>query len=171
MWPEDVERSCRYAPRHRPDESGRCAWCQGLVCEPWFMRRRPSPPQLVAEVAARHGVLVDIPLAAKIAEVLLGYADTALAVRELVSRQLWERPEHVARVRERMRRALFTKLADEGFLPTALPSESVTYFDVPSFSAEHQRIEVPSNAAAAGVDWFEVEIELRVAARRPVGGS
>lgn len=176
MTPDEVDvaerfmRPCPYAPAHQPDHLGRCSWCLSTVPEPWYMRRRPTPPQLVGEVAARYGMSIGAPAAGKIAEALLTYADTAVAVREPINRQMWEDPKYVARLRQHMRRTLFAKLADEGYLPTALPSESVRYFEMPLFYPEFQRSEVPPAVVEAGAAWFEAEIELRAPARRPYGG-
>lgn len=135
------------------------------------MRARPDPVAIVAELAARYGVSLPYQAIRSIVRELMTCADTAVGVREALTRPMWERPEYVARVREHMRRTLFVKLADEGYLPTALPSESVRYFEMPRFYPLHQRTEVPPAAVDAGAEWFEAEIELRVPARKPYGGS
>lgn len=131
------------------------------------MRSRLPPAQLVAKIAAKHGDQVGATAAKRIAEALLSYADEAVSYRQRVSYYAWRDPKYVEHARRRMRQTLLVKVADEGLLPVALPSESLRYFGwSPGAPHSSATSEIPAEIVEEGYEWFEVEIELRVPARR-----
>lgn len=162
---------CAFAPRHRPDTAGVCAWCLNEVPEPWYMRRRPAPAQLVGEVAARTGHSTISPAQAQaIVDALFSYADTAAQVKSVEHRRAWEDDRWRTRLRERLRSSLLDEVTKQGMIPTALPSEALRYLDAPAPYPAEQQHEVPRRAVEQGANYEFVEVTLRVPCRRVPAG-
>lgn len=158
---------CPY-PMHRPDYRGICSACGEVVAEPWFMRRRPEPHELVAEIARRHRVNVPDSVAREIAAALLGYADSAIEVRQSYLREQWSNEQHRNHLRERMRWQLLNEVTKQGRIPAALPTEGIRYLSAPWHIADPDNAsEVPAEAVAQGAPYERVEVVLAVQVRTP----
>ncbi len=122
--------------------------------------RDASSPVDAAEVAARFaGRTVDRTTLELIATAVLGHADNRLGSRQTVPRHMWEIEDYRDHHRQAMRRELHETVTSHGYVPIALPTETVRYLKMapPSFGAE-----VPESA-----DWDTAEISLEVAVRTP----
>jgi hypothetical protein len=93
------------------------------------------------------------------ATAVLGHADNHLGSRQVVDRHRWENEGYRDHHRQTMRRELHEAVTAQGYVPVALPSETVRYLKMapPSFGAE-----VPESA-----EWDTAEITLEVAVRTP----
>lgn len=113
-----------------------------------------------AGVAARFaGREIDSTTLELIAAAVLGHADNRLGSRQTVDRHMWENEGYRDYRRQEMRRELHEAVTSQGYVPIALPSETVRYLKMapPSFGGE-----VPES-----VDWDTVEIALEVPVRTP----
>jgi hypothetical protein len=129
------------------------------------MRRRPGPADLVAEVAARHGMRVNPHVASLIARALLDWADAAYEVHQTVPKEAWAQTGFRDSLRQEMRRQLLDEVTSQGRIPTALPSEAVRYLDNPF--PKPSGSEVPPWAVQAGAPYGWVEVTLAVQVRTP----
>jgi hypothetical protein len=152
--------------RHDPDYRGICRRCHTEVAEPWYMRRRPEPEELVTQIATRWRVTMNPTAAREIAQALLGWADAALEVSEIVVKHIWAETRFEARIRQDLRTKLFDEVTKQGRIPTALPSWALRYLDVPqSFGSEGA--EIPPDAVAAGAPYEFVQVILAMPVRTP----
>ena len=162
---------CPYAPRHRPMVGGHCDICGFDVPEPWYMRARPDPGNLVGSIAACWRVAMEPFVAEKIAEALLGYADHALEIRQMVIRETWDQEGFRDRIREEMRYRLLHEVITQGCIPSALPSEALRYFATPLIFPEWAGKDEPGGeippAMADRTDWTMVQVILAVPVRTP----
>jgi hypothetical protein len=113
-----------------------------------------------AGVAARFaGREIDSTTLELITAAVLSHADNRLGSRQTVDRHMWENEGYRDYRRQTMRRELHEAVTSQGYVPVALPSETVRYLKMapPSFGGE-----VPESA-----DWDTVEIMLEVAVRTP----
>ena len=114
-----------------------------------------------AGVAARFAGLPDLTSGQLelIAAAVLGHADNRLRNCQVVPREMWENEGYLDHRRQAMRRELHEAVTSQGYVPVALPSETVRYLKMapPSFGAE-----VPESG-----DWDTAEITLEVAVRTP----
>lgn len=164
---DDLRQECWRAPRHAPDHRGVCRVCGAAVPEPWFMRRHPDPVKQMAKIAWRNSVALPQHVADQIVAAVLGYADSAYMVREIVVRQAWEQVDYRDRIRQRMRSQLLDEVTAQARLPVALPSEALRYLAHPiTFPGDEGR-EIPADAVSAGADYEHVEVTLAVPVRTP----
>ena len=112
-----------------------------------------------AAIAAARCPAVDRSVLEVIAMAVLARADNQLGTVQVVHREMWENEGYRDYHRQVMRRELHEAVTSQGYVPIALPSETVRYLKMapPSFGAE-----VPES-----VDWDTAEISLEVAVRTP----
>jgi hypothetical protein len=114
-----------------------------------------------ARVAAKFAGIPDLTSGQLelIATAVLSHADNRLGSRQTVDRHMWQTAEYRDYHCQVMRRELHEAVTSQGYVPVALPSETVRYLKMapPSFGAE-----VPESA-----DWDTAEITLEVAVRTP----
>lgn len=114
-----------------------------------------------ARVAAKFAGIPDLTSGQLelIAAAVLSHADNRLGECQAVPREMWENEGYLDYRRQVMRRELHEAVTSQGYVPVALPSETVRYLKMapPSFGGE-----VPESG-----DWDTAEVTLEVAVRAP----
>jgi hypothetical protein len=113
-----------------------------------------------AEVAARFaGVEISRSVLELIATAVLGHADGQLGLVKTFPREMWATEVFRDYQKSDMRWELHAAVADQGYVPVALPSEKTRYLKMgtPALGTE-----VPESA-----DWDTIEISLAVGVRVP----
>lgn len=124
----------------------------------------PTPAQAAARAAAHYGVTLPDNVAADVAAAVLDCSDAKVGLRQTAHRDQWAQADFRERLRSRMRRQVFIEAADKGFLPVALPTETLRYL---TWVPGGDDVEVPASVAESGDAAFEtVEVSLSMRARK-----
>lgn len=126
-----------------------------------YLRQAATPADAAGRAAALHGITLPGYAAQQIADAVLGHADNKIQARHLVYRHMWEIPEAQEQVLWDMRRRLLQEVIRQECVPTALPTETITYMSH-LFGAE-----TASSSATEPAEWGQVEITLTVPVRTP----
>ena len=112
--------------------------------------------------ASRLGVQLSDYVAQAVADAVLDAADSILSTSESVPRHLWQNPDAQGHVLQQLRRKLLDEITGQGLVPTALPTQTLTYQswrygnDQPLRASETEPAE-----------WDTVEVTLTVPVRVP----
>lgn len=134
--------------------------------------RAHSVTEAVQMAAWHHGIDLAEHTARLITEVAQSFSDIVLHVRQSAFKHDWVIDGYREHIRHDMRHNLIELVAQQGYIPLALPSEVLMYMDQHYYphlddeeKAPRSRM-VPAGAIEQGAEWESVIIELSVPVRR-----
>lgn len=110
--------------------------------------------ELVYRTATNLGVPMSRETAENIAKALLTHVDDVCTYTTLAYRAAWEHEPFRTGTRKEMRLHLMEQILDRGYVPVAIPTETLRYM-------QGYMTEVPESA-----DWGRIEVKLSVGVRR-----
>jgi len=136
-------------------------------------QRAHSVTEAVQMAAWLQGISVAEHQARLIAEVALSFSDSVLHIRQAALKHEWAIDAYREHIRHDMRHKLIDTVAQQGYIPLALPAEALMYMDrffypgADDVDAPCRSREVPAEAVEQGAEWESVILELSVPVRRP----
>lgn len=127
-----------------------------------YIQHATSPAHAAGRAAALHGITLPRDTAQQIADAVLGHADKQHSVRTSLDRRTWQHPDVCEHALQRLRHQLLDEITSQGLLPTALPTQTLTYV-----SWQYRSSKPLAASETEPAEWDAVEITLTVPVRTP----